>query len=60
MLLCACIFAKTNCSLQGAWAVPGSRLKSSVWLLIVLATDATVGDLLFDASFVLVMPCLWS
>ena len=74
-LLWACIFAKKSSALLGAWPIPQTRttptkkhcfssrkcrLKSCVWLLIVLATDATVGDLSFNASFVLVMPRLWS
>ena len=74
-LLWACIFAKKNSALMGAWPIPQTRttptkkhyfssrkcrLKSCVWLPIVLATDATVGDLSFNASFVLVMPRLWS
>ena len=73
-LLWACIFAKKNSAHMGAWPIPQTRttptkstfssrkyrLKSCVWLPIVLATDATVGDLSFNASFVLVMPRLWS
>ena len=68
-------FREENSALMGAWPIPQTRttptkkhyfssrkcrLKSCVWLPIVLATDATVGDLSFNASFVLVMPRLWS
>ena len=40
--------------------ITSTKLASKERLLVVLATDATVGDLSFDASFVLVMPRLWS
>ena len=44
---------------KGSQEAIGMVVAVCMALLVVLATDDTVVDLSFDASFVLVMPRLW-